>query len=63
MSRHTLLAPLIAAPGTRQADRHPPQLDPAHAPLDGRDETALLLAARALAGQLRYYGHTPDTPD
>ena len=31
--------------------------------LDGRDATDLLLAARALASQLRYYGRNPDTAD
>lgn len=63
MSRQDILTPLIAAPGTRQADRRKAPLDPAHAPLDGRDATDLLLAARALASQLRYYGRNPDTAD
>lgn len=62
MARQDILAALIAAAGTRQADRRNPHLDPAAAPLDGRDASGLLLAARALAGQLNYYGTDPGQP-
>lgn len=62
MARHEILAALIAAAGTRQADRRNPHLDPTWAPLDGRDAAELLLAARALAGQLNYYATDPQQP-
>ncbi|MDY0037631.1 MAG: baseplate J/gp47 family protein [Zoogloea oleivorans] len=62
MARQDILAALIAAAGTRQADRRNPHLDPAAAPLDGRDASGLLLAARALAGQLNDYGTDPIQP-
>ncbi|MDD3353010.1 hypothetical protein [Zoogloea sp.] len=62
MAPDDLLACLIATTGTRQMDRHRPALDPASAPLDGRDSAALLAAARTLAGQLNYYETRPDAP-
>jgi hypothetical protein len=62
MALPDLLAALIAAPGTRQAERLPAALDPASAPLDGRGPVELLHAAQALAAHLHYYGHDPDTP-
>lgn len=62
MARHEILAALIAAAGTRQADRLDPHLDPASAPLDDRDVGGLLRAAAALAGHLNYYGADPRLP-
>lgn len=62
MARHEILAALIAAAGTRQADRLDPHLDPASAPLDERNVGGLLRAAAALAAHLNYYGADPQLP-
>ncbi|RKH59546.1 hypothetical protein D7W81_27050, partial [Corallococcus aberystwythensis] len=42
--------------GTSQADRALPALDPAYAPVDGRDTAAYLEYLRHYARQLRYFG-------
>lgn len=44
--------------GTSQADRALPALDPAHAPVDGRDTAAYLEYLRRYARQLRYFDLT-----
>lgn len=53
----------MADPGTRQADRLNPHLDPAYAPLDDREPADLVLAASALAARLNYFDASSAQPD
>lgn len=55
MTRAALVQQMIDRLGTSQPERGDPRLDPAHAPVDGRDLVQLLRQVRALAQRLPYY--------
>ena len=60
MASERILQSDIARLGQSQADRTPPALDPASAPIDARTPADRVAEARRLAAQLNFYADDPD---
>lgn len=62
MANQDIIQNMISRLGQSQADRVAPELDPAFAPVDGRDTASLLKQARELAAHINYYHHARGEP-
>jgi len=59
MTTESIVQNMISQLGQSQADRTPPELDPAFFKVDTRDPATLLAQARAQAALMRLYPHDP----